>query len=116
MIGTIKYIVAYFIADCRSGRRKTEVKDIKKVCRLSLQTFNSLFVVRDYSATAAESAAVESAATAVESTAGAASSTVSTVVESAAASLLAALFPQEAKDTAAKATNKNTNFFIFFCF
>jgi hypothetical protein len=30
--------------------------------------------------------------------------------------LLAALFPQDAKETAAKATNKNTNFFIFFAF
>ena len=30
--------------------------------------------------------------------------------------LLAALLPQEAKETATKATNKNTNFFIFFVF
>jgi hypothetical protein len=30
--------------------------------------------------------------------------------------LLAALFPQDAKETAANATNKNTNFFIFFAF
>jgi guanyl-specific ribonuclease Sa len=75
-------------------------------------------VVRNYSATtAAESTAAESAATAVESTTGAASSTVSTAaVESTVDSLLAALLPQDAKDTAANATNKNTNFFIFFAF
>ena len=74
-------------------------------------------VVRNYSATtAAESTAAESATTAVESTTGAASSTVSTAAESAASSLLAALLPQDAKDTAANATNKNTNFFIFFAF
>lgn len=30
--------------------------------------------------------------------------------------LLAALLPQEAKETATNATNKNTNFFIFFVF
>lgn len=69
-------------------------------------------VVRNYSATtAAESTAAESATTAVESTTGAASSTVSTAaVESTVDSLLAALLPQDAKDTAANATNKNTNF------
>lgn len=39
------------------------------------------------------------------------SQTASTV-----SAFLAALFPQEAKDTAANATNKNTNFFIFFAF
>ena len=53
-------------------------------------------VVRNYSAT-----------TAAESTA---------AVESTVDSLLAALLPQDAKDTAANATNKNTNFFIFFAF
>ena len=75
-------------------------------------------VVRNYSATtAAESTAAESATTAVESTTGAASSTVSTAaVESTVDSLLAALLPQDAKDTAANATNKNTNFFTFFAF
>ena len=75
-------------------------------------------VVRNYSATtAAESTAAESATTAVESTTGAASSTVSTAaVESTVDSLLAALLPQDAKDTAANATNKNTNFFHFLCF
>ena len=88
--------------------------DIKKVCRLGYR-LSILSIVRDYSATTAESFAAESA-TAVESTTGAASSTVSTAAESAAVSLLAALLPQEAKDTAANATNKNTNFFIFFCF
>ena len=42
--------------------------------------------------------------------------TTATESESDATSLLAALFPQEAKETAANATNKNTNFFIFFAF
>ena len=75
-------------------------------------------VVRNYSATTAESAqtAAESQTTAAESTTGAASSTTATESESDATSLLAALFPQEAKETAANATNKNTNFFIFFAF
>ena len=68
----------------------------------------------DYSATTAESVAAESTA-AESATTGVASSTT-VAVESTFASLLAALFPQEAKDTAANATNKNTNFFIFFAF
>ena len=96
-------------------------KGIKKVCRLCLQTFNSLTFVRsaNYSATTVEVESVESAAAFKESPAtGAASSTTvaSTDAESDAFSELAALLPQDAKDTAANATNKNTNFFIFFCF
>lgn len=84
-------------------------KDIKKVCRLSLQTFNSLWCSLDYSATT-ESLATESVATAAESTTGAASSTVSTATESVVSSVDWALLPQDANDTAANATNKNTNF------
>ena len=63
-----------------------------------------------YSATAAESAAVLSTAatvSTVSTVSTTAVSTVSTVVESAfSAPLLAALFPQDAKETAANATNK----------
>ncbi|EJX05126.1 hypothetical protein EVA_06766 [gut metagenome] len=43
-------------------------------------------------------------------------SSATTVESVASALLLAALFPQDAKDTAANATNKNTNFFISFAF
>ena len=65
-------------------------------------------VVRNYSATTAESAqtAAESQTTAAESTTGAASSTTATESESDATSLLAALFPQEAKETAAMLRTK----------
>jgi hypothetical protein len=70
----------------------------------------------NYSATTAESTAAES--TAAESTTGAASSTTVAAIESESTvdSELAALLPQDAKETAANATNKNTNFFIFFAF
>ena len=116
------YVLNYksFLGKGKGTCRMRKRKGIKKkseyafaCARLSILSN----VVRNYSATtAAESTAAESATTAVESTTGAASSTVSTAAESAASSLLAALLPQDAKDTAANATNKNTNFFIFFAF
>ena len=64
---------------------------------------------------------VESVATAAESsTTGAASSTTvvssTTAAESLETSALAALLPHDANYTATNATNKNTNFFIFFAF
>jgi hypothetical protein len=69
--------------------------------------------VRNYSATTAESVAALSAAKESTVSTAADSSTTATESESDAAASLAALFPQDAKETATKATNKNTNFFIF---
>lgn len=88
--------------------------------RLSILSNGSLVCVptetKNYSALV-ESQLIESQT--VESTV-ASSVTIeisSTEVESiVSALLLAALFPQDAKETAANATNKNTNFFIFFAF
>ena len=85
----------------------------------------SLINVRRWNYSALSHAFVESQAAEspqqvlVESQAGVAYSiTVAATTESDATSseLEALLPPQDAKDTAANATNKNTNFFIFFCF
>ena len=68
-----------------------------------------------YSATAAESAAVLSTAATVSTVSTTAASTVSTVVESAfSAPLLAALFPQDAKETAANAQREIVVLLFFF--
>ena len=100
--------------------QKGRGKNIKK-CLLCFRTADfqfSLEFVLNYSAlvesqqAAVESQAAESATT--SSTTAASSTTATESVAS--ALLLAALFPQDAKETAAKATNKNTNFFHFLCF
>ena len=74
------------------------------------------FNLPNYSATFVESQqafteSLQACACSLSQQAFAESQTASTV-----SAFFAALFPQEAKDTAANATNKNTNFFIFFTF
>ena len=78
----------------------------------------SLEFVLNYSALVeSQQAAVESQAAESATTSSTTAASSTTATESVASVLLlAALFPQDAKDTAAKATNKNTNFFHFLCF
>lgn len=92
------------------GRGKT-----KKTVGLSPAVILSLFVVAtDYSATVLSTAA-GAAALSVTVVSIAAVSTVATVSESTGAAWFV-LLPQDAKEIAAKATNKNANFFIFLLF
>ena len=95
---------------------------IKKVCScLCMPDFNSLYSRNNYSAVA--SVATVSLLTLSTAAAASAAAASTAAIESAiriesccALAASAALFPQDANDTAAIATAIKTNFFIFFAF
>ena len=94
-------------------KNKSDI-DIRLYFYFNLPNYSATFVESQQAFTESLQAFTESlqaCACSLSQQAFAESQTASTV-----SAFFAALFPQEAKDTAANATNKNTNFFIFFTF
>ena len=87
--------------------------DIKKSLCAKHSDFQFSLLFVNYSATTESVATVSATAATVSATT---VSSTTTAEESAASEFAFWLPPQDAKDTATNATNKNTNFFIFFAF
>ena len=111
-------VMFFSVRHSDNGSWKLTGKDIKKVCPCKCTSdFQFSLYVSDYSATTVLSVAVVSAAAASAAAASTAAIESAIRIESAlACSALAALLPQDAKDTATIAAAIKTNFFISFTF